>query len=55
MIDLVCRFFDPHQAASENIFSEEFNQSLKDDGALNTYAESLVWRLRGVHAMVRLV
>lgn len=32
-----------------------FNESLNNDGALDAYAETVVWRLHGVHAMVRFV
>ncbi len=48
------RFFAPQQpnnAAVENVI----NDSLNNDGALDAYAESIVWRLRGTRAMVRFV
>lgn len=46
------RFFDP-QRSDKTAVDTAFNDSLNDDGALDAYAESIVWRLRGVHAMVR--
>jgi len=48
------RFFDP-QHSDNAAFDTVFNDSLNNDGALDAYAESIVWRLRGVHAMVRYV
>ena len=50
----IARFFDP-QRAGLSAAETAFNDSLNDDGALDAYAESIVWRLRGVHAMVRSV
>jgi len=48
------RFFDP-QHCNNAALDPAFNDSLNNDGALDAYAESIVWRLRGVHAMVRYV
>ncbi|PMD36870.1 hypothetical protein L207DRAFT_90676 [Hyaloscypha variabilis F] len=48
------KFFDP-QRSDKTAVDTAFNDSLNDDGALDAYAESIVWRLRGVHAMVSLV
>ncbi|KAE9378835.1 hypothetical protein N431DRAFT_148177 [Stipitochalara longipes BDJ] len=48
------KFFDP-QHSNNTAVDTAFNDSLNDDGALDAYAESIVWRLRGVHAMVSLV
>lgn len=48
------RFLTPQQP--NNVAVENaFNDSLNNDGALDAYAESIVWRLRGTHAMVRFV
>jgi hypothetical protein len=48
------RFFAP-QHSNNTAVETAFNESLNNDGALDAYAESIVWRLRGVHAMVRYV
>jgi hypothetical protein len=48
------RFFAPNNIDNTAI-ENSFNESLKNDGALDAYAETIVWRLRGVHAMVRYV
>jgi hypothetical protein len=48
------RFFAPNNIDNTAI-ETSFNDSLKNDGALDAYAETIVWRLRGVHAMVRYV
>ncbi|KUJ12833.1 uncharacterized protein LY89DRAFT_622845 [Mollisia scopiformis] len=42
------KFFAPHHNSAEN----DFNATLNNDGALNAYAETVVWRLKAVHAMV---
>jgi hypothetical protein len=50
------RFFDPqHSNRTNAALDTAFNDTLNNDGALDAYAESIVWRLRGVHAMVRYV
>jgi hypothetical protein len=48
------RFFAP-QHSNNTAVEIAFNDSLNNDGALDAYAETIVWRLRGVHAMVRYV
>ncbi|KAH6681445.1 M3EW, histidine kinase-group I protein [Halenospora varia] len=48
------KFFAPLQFANSDV-ENDFNNSLNNDGALDAYAETIVWRLRGVHAMVSLV
>ncbi|KAH8663362.1 hypothetical protein BGZ60DRAFT_432527 [Tricladium varicosporioides] len=48
------KFFTPLQFANHGV-DNDFNDSLNNDGALDAYAETIVWRLRGVHAMVSLV
>lgn len=53
--DFVCRFFAPHHHFSGTAYDDSFNESLNNDGALDAYAETVVWRLKGVHAMVRYV
>jgi hypothetical protein len=46
------RFFAPYPVNTAG--SEEgFNASLTDDGALDTFAETIIWRLKGTHAMIR--
>ncbi|KAL3419195.1 sensor histidine kinase response [Phlyctema vagabunda] len=47
------KFFAPKNAALGA--NEGYNDSLNDDGALSAFAESALWRLKGVHAMVSLV
>ncbi|CAG8982727.1 hypothetical protein HYALB_00001008 [Hymenoscyphus albidus] len=48
------RFFSPSQYSKP---SDDlgFNESLNNDGALDAYVETVLWRLRGKHAMVSLV
>jgi hypothetical protein len=48
------RFFAP-QHTNNTAVEIAFNDSLNNDGTLDAYAETIVWRLRGVHAMVRYV
>ncbi|CZR54714.1 related to nik-1 protein (Os-1p protein) [Phialocephala subalpina] len=45
------KFFAPHHASNTTV-EEDFNDSLNSDGALDAYAETLVWRLKGVHAVL---
>ena len=46
------RFFAPERTSSP-VVEAAYNESLNNDGALDAYAETVVWRLRGVHCMVR--
>jgi hypothetical protein len=48
------RFFAPRHSKNTAV-EAAFNDSLNNDGALDAYAETIVWRLRGLHAMVRYV
>ncbi|KAF8854647.1 hypothetical protein BDZ45DRAFT_656420 [Acephala macrosclerotiorum] len=48
------KFFAPLSSVNSTI-EDNFNETLNSDGALDAYAETLVWRLKGVHAMVSLV
>lgn len=54
LLTLYSRFFAPN-AFSNPSTERDFNDSLNNDGALDAYAETVVWRLNGVHAMVRYV
>ena len=51
---MLYRFFAPRSEENTAI-ENDFNDSLNNDGALDAYAETIIWRLRGVHAMVSLV
>ncbi|CZS95843.1 related to nik-1 protein (Os-1p protein) [Rhynchosporium graminicola] len=48
------RFFAPNSPANTSN-ERDLNGSLNNDGALDAYAETIVWRLNGVHAMVSLI
>ncbi|KAL2074846.1 hypothetical protein VTL71DRAFT_8625 [Oculimacula yallundae] len=48
------KFFAPNSPANTSK-ERDFNGSLNNDGALDAYAETIVWRLNGVHAMVSLI
>ncbi|KAK0100382.1 hypothetical protein ONS96_007662 [Cadophora gregata f. sp. sojae] len=48
------KFFAPN-AFSKPSRERDFNDSLNNDGALDAYAETVVWRLNGVHSMVRVM
>ncbi|PVH82219.1 hypothetical protein DL98DRAFT_653296 [Cadophora sp. DSE1049] len=45
------KFFAPNAFSSPST-ERDFNDSLNNDGALDAYAETVVWRLNGVHAML---
>jgi GAF domain-containing protein len=47
------KVFAPEQAFSAE--NDNFNGYLNNDGALDAYAETIIWRLRAAHAMVSLV
>ncbi|RDW78466.1 hypothetical protein BP5796_06318 [Coleophoma crateriformis] len=47
------KFFAPTEG---DVRSEVgFNDTLNEDGALSAYAENLLWRMRGAHAMISLI
>ncbi|KAH7417618.1 M3EW, histidine kinase-group I protein [Cadophora sp. MPI-SDFR-AT-0126] len=48
------KFFAPNDFTSPST-ERDFNDTLNNDGALDAYAETVVWRLNGVHAMVSLI
>ncbi|KAH7360859.1 M3EW, histidine kinase-group I protein [Rhexocercosporidium sp. MPI-PUGE-AT-0058] len=48
------KFFAPNSFANTSN-ERDFNENLNNDGALDAYAETIVWRLNGVHAMVSLI
>ena len=48
----LCRFFAPSQDSEADV-AGGFNASINNDGALDAYVETVLWRLRGTHAMVR--
>lgn len=49
------RFFAPFDERVDSISGHGVNQSIIYDGALDAYAELILWRLHGVRAMVTLV
>ncbi|KAF4625939.1 hypothetical protein G7Y89_g12226 [Cudoniella acicularis] len=48
------KFFAPYSLVSPSV-DVSFNSSLNNDAALDAYAETIIWRLRGVHCMVRFI
>ncbi|KAG4441077.1 hypothetical protein IFR05_003431 [Cadophora sp. M221] len=48
------KFFAPNSFTNTSN-ERDFNDNLNNDGALDAYAETIVWRLDGVHAMVSLI
>jgi hypothetical protein len=46
------RFFAPSQFLDPDL-KGGYNDSINSDGALDAYVETVLWRLRGTHAMVR--
>ncbi|KAH6719671.1 M3EW, histidine kinase-group I protein [Leptodontidium sp. MPI-SDFR-AT-0119] len=48
------KFFAPNSFTNASN-ERDFNENLNNDGALDAYAETIVWRLDGVHAMVSLI
>ncbi|TVY67501.1 Hybrid signal transduction protein dokA, partial [Lachnellula suecica] len=49
------RFFAPHHEYASTQAEHDYTVGLNSDGALSAYAETVVWRLRGAHAMVSLI
>lgn len=48
------RFYDPYEADINPHSSEDtLNGRLNSDGALDSFAEVAIWRLGGVHSMIR--
>lgn len=50
---MIWRFYAPD--ALQDGVDNAFNHSLNNDGALDAYAETVVWRLSAQHAMVSLI
>ncbi|KAG9236744.1 M3EW, histidine kinase-group I protein [Amylocarpus encephaloides] len=48
------KFFSPYQFSNSGN-EDGFNSSLNNDGALDAYAETILWRLKAAHVMVSLV
>jgi hypothetical protein len=49
---LFSRFFEPFDPILSEIDNKDLNAAINSDGALSAYAETVIWRLRGVRAMV---
>ncbi|KAF7877649.1 hypothetical protein EAF04_001320 [Stromatinia cepivora] len=50
------KFYDPYQADINPYSSEDtLNGRLNSDGALDSYAEVVIWRLGGVHSMISII
>jgi len=48
------RFFAPPvEGTGPEVPDSHEKESLNEDGALDAYSETVVWRLGGIHAMVR--
>lgn len=48
----ISRFFAPDKLGTSRV-EREYNDTLNNDGALDAYAETILWRVGGVHAMIR--
>lgn len=50
---LILRFFEPFYNSTSPNPNESLKATITSDGALDAFAETVLWRLRGVRTMVR--